>query len=301
MHHSTISRPPFLATILAATIAVGAVLATAPEADARGFGSKSRHFSRSSSKAKAKAKTKTTARTTTQAPRRGLFSGRKKTPKYTASASGTLYLHPTQIRSAQRQSTQRRNTQPTEVFSHSTEAAPKKRSLLARIFGPRDSEAAARAASGRPLRRLDRSSSRKLAPGQPNPVQSAPKIDHKLIATTNSSSKSRVVVNIAKQRAFVYVDGKLAVDTPVSTARPGKSTPRGNFRVGERVARGKISTIYKVSMPYWIRLGSSPYGMHAGYLPGYPASAGCIRLPHSAAEAIYKATGYGTRVQIVSG
>jgi lipoprotein-anchoring transpeptidase ErfK/SrfK len=296
MSNTSISRPPFLSTFLAATIAVGAILATAPEADARGFGSKSRHVSRASSKANAKAKATTRAKTQ-RSPRRGLFSSRKKaTTNHTTSASGTLYLHPTQIRKAQRQA-----TRSAEVFSHSSEAAPKKRSLLARIFGPRDSEAAARAASRRPLRRLDRSSTRKLAPGQPNPVQAAPKIDHKLIAAKSSSSQSKIVVNIAKQRAYVYVDGKLAVDTPVSTARSGKSTPRGSFRVGERVAQGKISTIYKVSMPYWIRLGSSPYGMHAGYLPGYPASAGCIRLPHSAAEAIYKATGYSTRVQIVNG
>ena len=69
-------------------------------------------------------------------------------------------------------------------------------------------------------------------------------------------------------------------------------------RRGLRV--GFISTIYDVSMPYWMRLGSSPYGMHAGYLPGYPASAGCIRMPYAAAQAIYKATSYSTRVQISS-
>ena len=110
-----------------------------------------------------------------------------------------------------------------------------------------------------------------------------------------------MVVNIAKQRAYLYVDGKVAVDTPVSTARRGKYTPRGNFSVGERVARGKISNIYNVSMPYWMRLGSSPYGMHAGYLPGYPASAGCVRMPFPAAQAIFQATGPGTRVTIVGG
>ena len=68
----------------------------------------------------------------------------------------------------------------------------------------------------------------------------------------------------------------------------------------DRVRSGKISTIYHVSMPYWMRLSSTSYGVHAGYLPGYPASAGCIRLPSSAARMIYDNTRSGTRVNIYS-
>jgi lipoprotein-anchoring transpeptidase ErfK/SrfK len=135
---------------------------------------------------------------------------------------------------------------------------------------------------------------------QPNPVQAPPSYNHTLISQAKSKGSS-VVVNIAQQRAYVYVDGQVAIDSPVSTARAGKQTPRGSFGVGEKVRQGKISTIYHVDMPYWMRLGSSPYGMHAGYLPGYPASAGCIRLPYEAAAKIYDCVGYGTRVKIISG
>ena len=71
-------------------------------------------------------------------------------------------------------------------------------------------------------------------------------------------------------------------------------------RVTERVRSGKISTIYGVGMPYWMRLSGSVYGVHAGYLPGYPASAGCIRLPRDAAQLIYDNTKYGTQVSIYS-
>lgn len=96
------------------------------------------------------------------------------------------------------------------------------------------------------------------------------------------------------------MNGKVAITSPVSTARPGKYTPRGTFTVTERVPAGKVSTIYGVQMPYWIRLGGSAYGMHAGYLPGYPASAGCIRLPSEGAQAIFSHTRSGTRVSIYS-
>jgi lipoprotein-anchoring transpeptidase ErfK/SrfK len=135
-------------------------------------------------------------------------------------------------------------------------------------------------------------------PAAPDGVQAPLKFDQALIDQAKSLG-SRVVVNIEQQRAYVYVGDQVAVDTPVSTARSGKMTPRGTFGVGERVREGKISTIYHVGMPYWMRLGSTPYGMHAGYLPGYPASAGCIRMPYEAAQKVYECTSYGTRVKVV--
>lgn len=116
----------------------------------------------------------------------------------------------------------------------------------------------------------------------------------------STRSNTRVVIDVADQRGYLLVDGKIAVETPVSTARPGKWTPRGSFSVSQRVRSGKISTIYGVQMPYWMRLSGSVYGVHAGYLPGYPASAGCIRLPDSAAQVIFDNTTYGTRVNVYS-
>lgn len=111
---------------------------------------------------------------------------------------------------------------------------------------------------------------------------------------------TRVVVDIADQKAFLLVDGKIGATSPISTARPGKRTPRGTFSISQKVRTGKISTIYKVEMPYWMRLSGTPFGMHAGYLPGYPASAGCIRMPSSMARLFYDHTHYGTRVSIYS-
>lgn len=121
-------------------------------------------------------------------------------------------------------------------------------------------------------------------------------------AILNQSNRynTRVVIDIADQKGFLLVNGKIAVTTPVSTARSGKYTPRGTFSISERVRSGKISTIYNVSMPYWMRLSGSVFGLHAGYLPGYPASAGCVRMPHSMAQVFYDNTAYGTRVNIYS-
>lgn len=120
------------------------------------------------------------------------------------------------------------------------------------------------------------------------------------ILSQSNKSNTRLIIDIADQRGYLLVNGKVAVDTPVSTARPGKYTPRGNFTMTQRVRTGKVSTIYGVEMPYWMRLNGSVFGVHAGHLPGYPASAGCVRLPASAAEVIFDNTTYGTKVNIYS-
>lgn len=120
------------------------------------------------------------------------------------------------------------------------------------------------------------------------------------ILAQSTKGNTRFVIDVAEQKGYLLVDGKIAVETPVSTARPGKWTPRGSFAMTQRVRSGKVSTIYGVEMPYWMRLGGSVYGVHAGHLPGYPASAGCIRLPIGAAEVIFDNTTSGTRVNIYS-
>lgn len=112
------------------------------------------------------------------------------------------------------------------------------------------------------------------------------------------SGNSRVIIDVSRQRVYLEAEGLMALETQVSTARTGKYTPLGSFSMTERVRNGKVSTLYGVSMPYWMRLGDSEFGIHAGYLPGYPASAGCIRLPLQAAQIIYDKTSQGSLVTI---
>jgi lipoprotein-anchoring transpeptidase ErfK/SrfK len=123
-------------------------------------------------------------------------------------------------------------------------------------------------------------------------------INYDLLAAKKNGDK-RIVVDVASQRAYLIIDNVIALDTAVSTARSGKYTPRGEFKITERVASGKTSTIYGCSLPYWQRLGDSPIGLHIGDLPGYPASAGCIRLPESVAPIIFENTSSGVTVQVV--
>ncbi len=114
-----------------------------------------------------------------------------------------------------------------------------------------------------------------------------------------SSGNSSVLVDISAQRAYFIVDGQVAIDTPVSTARPGKHTPRGEFKITQKVRTGKTSTIYGCDLPCWMRLNQTAIGLHVGDLPGYPASAGCVRLPWNVAPVLFEHASSGTTVKIV--
>tara|TARA_R110002096_G_scaffold403766_4_gene601383 strand:- start:24948 stop:25667 length:720 start_codon:yes stop_codon:yes gene_type:complete len=120
------------------------------------------------------------------------------------------------------------------------------------------------------------------------------------VLAKSTGRNSRVEIDLAGQRAYLLVNGEIGLETPISSARSGKYTPTGTFTVHDRVRSGKISNLYDVLMPYWQRLGSTEFGIHAGYLPGRPASAGCVRLPRQAAELIFDHTAYGTQISIHS-
>ena len=131
--------------------------------------------------------------------------------------------------------------------------------------------------------------------------QSQFRIDEEFLETTKDteSSSTSFVVDLAAQKAYLIIDEKVAVETRVCTGRRGKRTPTGTFTIMEKVRKGKISSIYKCPLPYWMRLDGSAIGLHVGDLPGYPASAGCVRLPSNIAPLLYDFTESGTTVKIV--
>ena len=107
-----------------------------------------------------------------------------------------------------------------------------------------------------------------------------------------------VVVSIDDQMAYVYRNGVEIARSTVSTGRQGKATPTGVFTVLQRKVEHE-SSIYKgAQMPYMQRLTWGGIAMHAGELPGYPASAGCVRLPLEFSEKIYGAMKMGGTVVI---
>lgn len=104
-------------------------------------------------------------------------------------------------------------------------------------------------------------------------------------------------VSIGRQQAVFYKDGRVALVTPVSTGKPGFPTPVGEFVVTDK-DRLRRSTLYPAYMPYFMRMSCRDFGMHAGDLPGYPASHGCIRLPAGNAERLFREVDIGTLVTI---
>jgi hypothetical protein len=107
-----------------------------------------------------------------------------------------------------------------------------------------------------------------------------------------------IIVSLPDQVMYVYRNGVRIGRSTVSTGKPGKRTPTGVFTVLQKKVQHE-SNIYKgAKMPHMQRLTWSGIAMHAGQLPGYPASAGCVRLPEHFAEKLYSVTSNGTTVII---
>jgi len=107
----------------------------------------------------------------------------------------------------------------------------------------------------------------------------------------------RVEISLGMQEVSLLKDDRVVFTSPISTGRDGYPTPTGRFVITDK-QRLRTSSIYKVNMPYFMRLSCSEVGMHAGVVPNYPASHGCIRLPESAAIRIFHAVDEGTLVMI---
>ncbi len=105
-------------------------------------------------------------------------------------------------------------------------------------------------------------------------------------------------MSLPLQRAYVFDGGELIDTSPVSTGKRGYETPTGTFPILQKKVHHRSSTYDNAPMPYMQRLTWSGVALHAGRLPGYPASHGCIRLPRSFAKKLYKLTDYGTKVTI---
>ena len=138
------------------------------------------------------------------------------------------------------------------------------------------------------------------------------------------SGKVDIFVDLADQHAYLYNRGEVILSAPVSTGREGYDTPAGHYTVvqkdidhrssiyGAYVREGMVvkenvdvrkdprppgSTFVGAPMPYFLRIVGG-IGLHAGYLPGYPASHGCIRMPESKAKRFFYAARVGTPVTV---
>lgn len=108
-----------------------------------------------------------------------------------------------------------------------------------------------------------------------------------------------IVVSISQQRIYVYRAGRLIGMSTVSTGMRGHSTPLGDFTILQKRQWHRSNLYSNAPMPYMQRLTWTGIAIHAGHLPGYPASHGCIRLPTAFAKQLFAITALGVPVTIV--
>ncbi|HEY8901492.1 MAG TPA: L,D-transpeptidase family protein [Chthoniobacterales bacterium] len=141
------------------------------------------------------------------------------------------------------------------------------------------------------------------------------------------SGSPSITVDLGQQKAFFYKGGKLVGETPISSGNAQHPTPRGSFSVTQKDKdhrsnlygafvddagiivvqnvdvtsdRAPAGTHFKgAPMPYFMRF-SGGSGLHAGYLPGFPDSHGCVRLPDEMARIFFENASHGTPVRVVN-
>ncbi len=153
------------------------------------------------------------------------------------------------------------------------------------------------------------------------PINVSPRLLDRL-----TPDNSRVRVSLSKQRAYLLLGDEVVIDSPISSGKRARPTPPGSYRVLEKeqdhrsniygdfvdasgrvVRRGVSSRIDSAPsgtrfvgspMTWFMRLTDAGVGMHVGFLPGYAASHGCIRMPSAAAEIFYNHVKVGTPVMV---
>lgn len=104
-----------------------------------------------------------------------------------------------------------------------------------------------------------------------------------------------LMVSLAKQQVTLYDQDVAVATSPISTGTPNFPTPTGVFSVIQKQWWHRSNLYSSAPMPFMQRLTWSGIALHAGVLPGYPASHGCIRLPDSFAVRLWATTRIGTR------
>lgn len=167
-------------------------------------------------------------------------------------------------------------------------------------------------------------------PGPPGPSPLAPRA--RIVVPDAPAGPVKVDISLATKTAQLLAgDGSLLAEMDISTGMPGHETPRGTFRVTEKLPLKRSNrygqyvrpdtrevvvakhwehrgprpegTVYQgIAMPYWLRLTDYGVGMHVGgFERGQPSSKGCIRCPEEGQKFFYQHCRPGTPVRIHGG
>jgi lipoprotein-anchoring transpeptidase ErfK/SrfK len=138
------------------------------------------------------------------------------------------------------------------------------------------------------------------------PVREAPRtVRHRSEAANSAEPKVQptkpsgpliIAISIGSQHLTVYDNGTPVASAPVSTGMKGHLTPTGLFSIIQKQKWHESNLYSNAPMPFMERITWSGVALHAGVLPGYAASHGCIRLPHDFAVRLYGMTRIGARV-----
>lgn len=129
----------------------------------------------------------------------------------------------------------------------------------------------------------------------------APKTRASVIPATKPQGPIIIAISINNQHLKLYDANGLFAESPVSTGMRGHSTPMGAFSVIQKNKWHRSNIYSGAPMPYMQRITWSGIALHAGVVPGYPASHGCIRMPNGFAMKMWGWTRMGARVVIAPG
>jgi len=111
-----------------------------------------------------------------------------------------------------------------------------------------------------------------------------------------------VVVDLSEQKAYAVEDGFIVFEGRISSGKPGRETPEGEFTILQKKRHHKSNLWPKPKggavMPYMMRLTNSGIAMHLGYVPDKAASHGCIRLTNGFAQRMFAWARVGTVVVV---
>ncbi len=103
-------------------------------------------------------------------------------------------------------------------------------------------------------------------------------------------SGTLIVISKKSQNMYVFSDGMLWATTPISTGKRRHETPSGVFPILQKRKLHRSNIYSGAPMPFMQRLTWDGIALHAGWVPGYPASHGCVRVPRAFAQSLFKLT-----------